>query len=132
MPCWFSQIGHAFPAEENEMPEAADIVDAQIKAFQGRDLEGFLACYSANAVVKDADGNVMMSGLDSLRRMYAQLFRDSPRLAVQIPNRMAVSEYVIDEERIEGFNLAGYPPAIHAVAVYRITDETIHEVTLLT
>ena len=45
---------------------------------------------------------------------------------------MAVSEYVIDEERIEGFNMAGFPPAIHAVAVYRITDGTIHEVTLLT
>ena len=114
------------------MPETADIVDAQVKAFQGRDLESFLACYSANAVIKDADGNVIVSGLDSLRRMYAQLFRDSPRLAVQIPNRMAVSEYVIDEERIEGFNMAGFPPAIHAVAVYRITDGTIHEVTLLT
>ena len=74
----------------------------------------------------------MMSGLDSLRSMYAQLFRDSPRLAVQIPNRMAVSEYVIDEELIEGFNLTGYPPTIHVVAVYRITDGTIHEVTLLT
>ena len=113
------------------MPETADIVDAQVKAFQGRDLESFLACYSANAVIKDADGNVIVSGLDSLRRMYAQLFRDSPGLAVQIPSRMAVSEYVIDEERIEGFNMAGFPPAIHAVAVYRITDGTIHEVTLL-
>jgi hypothetical protein len=114
------------------MPGATDIVDAQIKAFQGRDLEGFLTCYSANAVIKDADGNVMMSGLDSLRRMYAQLFRDSPRLAVQIPNRMVVRDYVIDEERIEGFNLTGFPPAIHAVAVYRVTDGAIHEVTLLT
>jgi hypothetical protein len=113
------------------MPEETDIVDAQIKAFQGRDLEGFLACYSANAVIKDADGNVMMSGLDSLRRMYGQLFHNSPRLAIQIPNRMAVRGYVIDEERIEGFNLAGYPPTIHAVAVYRVTDGTIHEVTLL-
>jgi len=114
------------------MPETADIVDAQVKAFQGRDLESFLACYSANAVIKDADGNVMMSGIDSLRRMYTQLFHDSPRLAVQIPNRMAISEYVVDEERIEGFNLAGYPPTIHALAVYRITGGTIHEVTLLT
>jgi hypothetical protein len=114
------------------MPAAADIVDAQIKAFQARDLEGFLACYSANAVVKDADGNVMMSGLDSLRRMYGQLFRDSPHLSVEIPTRMAVSDYVIDEERIEGFNLTGYPPTIHAIAVYRVTDGTIHEVTLLT
>jgi hypothetical protein len=132
VPFRLSQIGHALPAEENEMPNTVDIVDAQIKAFQRRDLEDFLACYSANAVIKDADGNVMMSGLDSLRRMYDQLFHDSPRLAVQIPNRMTVSEYVIDEERIEGFNLAGYPPTFRAIAVYRITDGTIHEVTLLT
>ena len=113
------------------MPAAVDIVNAQVKAFQGRDLEGFLACYSANAVIKDADGNVMMNGLDSLRRMYGQLFRDSPHLAVEIPNRMAVSDYVVDEERIEGFNLAGYPPTIHAIVMYQVTDGAIHEVTLL-
>jgi len=38
---------------------------------------------------------------------------------------------VVDEERISGFNMAGYPPAIHAVAAYRVTDGTIREVTLL-
>ena len=113
------------------MPEATDIVDAQAKAFQERDLEGFPACYSANAVIKDADGNVMMSGLDSLRRMHAQLFRDSPQLALQIAGRMAVRDYVVDEELIEGFNLAGYPPAIHAIAMYRVTGGAIHEVTLV-
>ena len=113
------------------MPEPADVVDAQVKAFQGRDLESFLACYSVNAVIKDADGNVMMGGMESLRRMYGQLFRDSPALAVAIPNRMTVGEYVVDEEQIEGFNLAGYPPAIHAVAVYRVSGQSIREVTLL-
>jgi hypothetical protein len=39
---------------------------------------------------------------------------------------------VVDEERIEGFNLTGYPPPMHVIAMYRVTDGAIHEVTLLT
>ena len=108
-----------------------DLVETQAKAFRERDLELFLACYSEHSVIKDGDGNVMMSGIESLRQMYGQLFQNSPHLAVTIPTEMTVGEYVIHEEQIDGFHLPGYPAQIHAVAVYRVTDGQIREVTLL-
>jgi hypothetical protein len=113
------------------MAHPTELVDTQLKAFRERDLEQFLACYSEHSVIKDGDGNVMMSGIESLREVYGQLFRNSPQLAVTIPCEMAVGDYVIHEEQIDGFNLPGYPAQIHAVAVYRVTDGEIREVTLL-
>jgi hypothetical protein len=86
--------------------------------------------YSA-PVIKDGDGNVMMSGVESIRGMCGQLFAGSPDLAVSNRNRMAIGEYVIHEELIDGFNLAGYPPQVHAVVVYRIAEGKVREVTLL-
>jgi len=50
---------------------------------------------------------------------------------VQIPRRMVAGDYVIDEEDISGFVLAGFPTAMHAVVVYRVRDGRIHGVLFL-
>jgi hypothetical protein len=63
--------------------------------------------------------------------MYGQLFRDSPQLSVDIPQRIAVGDYVIDEEDIGGFVMAGFPAAMHAAGVYRVQDGLITEVVLI-
>jgi hypothetical protein len=114
------------------MSEPTDVVDTQAKAFNERDIDRFLKCYAPTAVIKDGDGNIMMSGADSLRGMYGQLFSNSPDLAAAIPNRITVGQYVIDEEQITGFNMPGYPHEMHSVAIYRVEGPTIKEVTLLT
>jgi hypothetical protein len=113
------------------MSDQTDLVDAQVKAFRARDLDGYVACYAAGAVIKDGDGNVMMNGIESIRGMYGQLFEQSPDLAVSIPNQMVIGDYVIHEEQLDGFNMEGYPPQVHAVVVYRVADGKIREVTLL-
>jgi uncharacterized protein (TIGR02246 family) len=108
-----------------------DLIDAQVKAFRARDLDGFLSCYAPDAVIKDGDGNVMMSGADAIRGMYGQLFRDSPDLSVTIKTRMAIGDYVIDEEELDGFVMTGYQRQVRSVCIYRISDGQIHELTLL-
>jgi hypothetical protein len=100
-------LENADSLKEDGMAHPTDLVDAQVKAFRERDLEQFLGYYSEHSVIKDGDGNVMMSGIESIREIYGQLFQGSPQLAVNIPNRIAVGEYVIHEEQIDGFNLSG-------------------------
>jgi hypothetical protein len=116
---------------EQDMPEATDVVDGQIAAFRDRDLERFLGFYSAGVKVRDFDGNVLMDGLGAMRGQYGPLFRDSPELSVEIPRRVAAGDYVVDEEQVSGFVLAGYPTAMHAVVVYRVRDGLIHDVVFL-
>jgi hypothetical protein len=114
-----------------DMPEATDVVDRQIAAFRDRDLERFLGFYAAGVKVRDFDGNVLMDGLEAMRGQYGPLFRDSPELSVEIPRRMAAGDYVVDEEQVSGFVLAGYPAAMQAVVVYRVRDGLIDNVVLL-
>ena len=113
------------------MSEATDVVDRQVAAYRDRDLERFLACYAADVKVKDFDGNVLMDGLEAMRGQYGPLFRDSPELSVDNPHRIVSGDYVIDEEHISGFNLAGSPPAMQAVVVYRVRDWLIRDVVFL-
>ena len=113
------------------MPEATEVVDRQIAAFLDRDLERYLACFAAGVKVRDFDGNVLMDGPEAMRGQYGPLFRDSPELSVRIPRRMVAGEYVIDEEDLSGFILAGFPPEMHAVVVYRVREGLIHDMVLL-
>jgi hypothetical protein len=113
------------------MSEATDVVDRQVAAYRGRDLERFLGCYAADVKVRDFDGNVLMDGLEAMRGQYGPLFRDSPQLRVDIPRRIVAGEYVIDEEDASGMVMAGFPPAMHAAVLYRVRDGLIHDVVLL-
>jgi hypothetical protein len=113
------------------MPEATEVVDRQIAAFRDRDLERFVGCYAAGVKIRDFDGNVLMDGLEAIRGQYGPLFRDSPQLAVEIPSRMVAGDYVIDEENLSGFILAGFPTEMRAVVVYRVQDGLINDVVLL-
>jgi uncharacterized protein (TIGR02246 family) len=112
------------------MSEVTDVVDAQVAAYFARDLERFVACYAHDVVITNAAGQVMAEGHDALRRMYGELFENSPQLAGRIANRIVVGHFVADHEEIEGFNMPGSPITIRAIAVYEVTDRTISRVAL--
>jgi hypothetical protein len=113
------------------MSEATDLVDRQLAAGRDRDLDCFLSFYAEDVKIRDFDGNVLMDGHEGMRGMYGPLFRDSPEFKVEIPSRIVSGDYVIDEEEISGFILAGFPPAMHAVVVYRVRDGLIRDVVFL-
>lgn len=112
------------------MSEVADVIDAQLDAYNARDLERFVACYIPDVVITNAAGGVMAKGHDAVRQMYGELFENSPQLAGRIANRIVVGNFVADHEEIEGFNLPGSPTSIQAIAVYQVTDGKISRVAL--
>lgn len=109
----------------------ADVVTAQLDAYNARDLERFLDCYASEAVIEDGTGNVMMRGRDAMRALYGQLFAQSPHLHCEIRQRILVGQYIVDEEAITGFHLDGFPTELHAAAVYRVEGRRIAHVRLL-
>jgi hypothetical protein len=113
------------------MSVTTDLIDAEIAAYGDRDLERFLEFYSAEIVIKDADGNVLMDSLEAMRAFYGPMFRDSPELGVEIPRRIDFGEFVIDEELIVGVNMEGFPSELHAAVVYRVKDGKIRGVTFV-
>jgi len=100
------------------------LIDAQLEAYDRRDVEGFLRFYSDDAKIYRHPGQLTESGKDELRARYAKSFRNKEVRAV-ILKRVVFDRYVIDHER-----LVGHPDGlIEAIAVYEIKDGKIVSVT---
>jgi putative hydrolases of HD superfamily len=113
------------------MSTPAEVVERQVEAFRARDLEGFLAHFNDDIMVLSFDGSVRWGDKAALRETYGQLFTDSPDLAVSIDSRMAVGEFVVDQEHITGFHYGDLPTELDGIAVYRVVDGKIASMTLL-
>jgi hypothetical protein len=112
----------AFTASGNSSPEA--IVDAQLAAYNRRDVEGFLSYYSDDAKLFAHPNQLTESGKDQLRTRYTRSFSNQ-NVRAWIVKRIVFDRLVIDHERI-----TGHPDGIlEAVAVYEIKDGKIIGVT---
>jgi hypothetical protein len=113
------------------MSMATDVVDAQIEAYQAKDVEGFLSCYAEDASVVLFDGTPMFADKQVMREQYGRLFADSPGLHLTVANRMTAGEFVVDEEHVSGMNFGDMPAEMTALSVYRVTDGKIARLLLL-
>jgi uncharacterized protein (TIGR02246 family) len=113
------------------MSTTTEVIDAQLKAYRARDLEGFLAHFAHDVQVTDFDGNVLMQGIEDLRANYEPLFANSPELTVEIKSRIDTGDFVIDLEHLEGFNNPPYPQVFDAGCVYRVSGEKISAMKFL-
>lgn len=106
-------------------PEA--IVDAQLEAYNERDLDAFLASYSEDVVLATYPNVVTQTGKAEMRARYAKSFAN-PNVRAEILRRIVLGNTVIDHERITA------PPAkgqLEAVAIYEIAGGKIVRVTFV-
>lgn len=54
--------------------EPVQVVQNQVDAFNARDVDAFVACYSPDAVLMDGSGTVLAQGQAALNAHYGQLF----------------------------------------------------------
>lgn len=128
-PCGPAIADDATPAttlDQSASPEA--IVDAQLAAYNRRDLEGFLSFYAEDAVLAIHPDQVTQTGKAEMRARY-QLRFSNPDVHAEIIKRVTFGRFVIDHERV-----VAAPPAegtLEAVAIYEIEDGKIVRVTFL-
>ncbi len=97
-----------------------DPVEAQLAAYNARDVEAFLSCYTADCAIDDGAGARLMAGHAEMHARYRALFDGSPNLHCDVVHRTRIGEYVIDEESISG-RLPGTAPELkRAVVIYRV------------
>ena len=104
-----------------------DVVDRQVEAYNARDVDAFVACYSEGVVVEDARGKVLMRGHDGLRAEYEPFFVEYPDLHAAVCHRVVIGEYVVDEEEITGWQA----DAVRAVAIYHVAGDRLDHVRLI-
>jgi len=111
---------------------ASKLIDDQLLAYRARNIDDFLSFYSAEVLIEDGDGNVLMRGREGMRDSYGAFFDASPNLHLEVPQRIEIGDFVIDEELIDGIVIDGnLQPQQHVVTVYRVTNYQISHVTFL-
>jgi hypothetical protein len=106
---------------------ATDVVARQVEAYNAADLEGFLACYAPQVVVRSGEGVVLNDGLDAMRATYGGWFGSLPGLHVDILTRMERGSWVVDEEHVIAAGLD-----VRALVAYRVRDGLIDQVVIMT
>lgn len=110
-------------------PDADEIVQLQLEKYNGKDLDGFLSTYSAEAVLFDLrTGGKIAEGTDALRTRYRERFETSPQLHAEILRRISVRNLVIDHERVV---MGTESKTVDAVAIYDVESNLIRRVWFL-
>jgi len=78
----------------------ADIVQAQLDAYNAQDLDAHCACYAEDVVVADFNGAVLRQGMAAYREAYAKMFAEFPQNKAELANRIVIGATVIDHERV--------------------------------
>ena len=114
----------AGPAVATTGPEA--IVQAQLEAYNARDLDAFLATYAENAELFEHPSKLLASGIAQLRERYAARFAE-PNLHALVVKRIVMGNFVIDHEKVTRMFPEG-PGTRDAVAMYEVQGQRIARV----
>lgn len=103
----------------------AQVVAAQIDAFNRHDLEAFLASYSSDAVLYDHPDRVRAAGIAEIRQAYAAALANNPALHVNVSSRMTEGRFVTQQEMLTG---AAESPARTSMVIYEVVNGKIAKV----
>ncbi len=115
-----------FLFEQPDSENPVDVVQAQLDAYNNRDINAFLATYSDGIQLFDYPGIKAGEGQEQMRKMYQGFFENTPDLNCEIKKRIVIGNKVIDEEylTINGQNYS-------AVAIYEVENDKIARVTFI-
>jgi len=105
--------------------DPVDVVQAQLEAYNARDLARFLATYSDSILIfRPPAAQAVISGKAELARFYAEHRFHLPALKADIVNRTVLGNKVIDHELIWGVG----EQAFEVAAVYEVREGLIQAV----
>jgi hypothetical protein len=100
---------------------AADLVQAQLDAYNAHDVEALIATYAADARQYEYPDRLLAEGAPALRERMVARFETS-RPHAELLHRIALGNTVIDHERIVNQTPDG-PVVRELIAIYEV-DET--------
>lgn len=116
-------VVHPVPSLLPDSP--ADVVQRQFNAYNARNLEAFMDCFSAEVKVYTFPDTLKSSGQEEMRKTYTELFQKNPKLHVELGKRIVAGNVVIDQERVTGL---ADGRVLEAAAIYEVKDGRIQTV----
>jgi imidazolonepropionase-like amidohydrolase len=110
---------------------ATEVVQAQLAAYNARDIEAFLMTFAEDAVVTSVSTRQTTRGKDALRARFAKLFERFPQNHCRVAERRAEGDGVVAEHQIiTGRGLERSDPWDVGWVRYRVANGVIKRVQL--
>ena len=103
-----------------------DPVQAQVDAYNARDIDAFVAAYAPDVVITDPSGTPMLGGHEAMRDQYGALFEGSPDLRAEILGRVSAGAWTVDQERVSRGE-----DTRDVLVAYEVVDGLISRVVML-
>lgn len=105
------------------MTPAEQVVQAQLDAYNRKDLDAWLATYAADAGQYDIEGRLLAQGHGAMRERMTARFAE-PHLHARLLQRIVMGDTVVDHEEITRDFPEG--PGVQAMlCVYQVADGKI-------
>jgi len=116
----------SFPRPE---PSPEQVVQAQLDAYNARDLQAWLATYAEDAEQFQHPGRLLARGHAAMGERIAVRFTD-PHLQARLISRRVIGNAVVDHEEISrGFEKG--PGRAEMLAIYEVRDGLIQAATFV-
>ena len=123
------RIERVWTAKAPTQDGAEAVVQAQVDAYNARNVDTFAALYAEDVRVhRLPEGDLILDGRSALRERYASFFEVSPDLNCTVVRRIVAGPWVVDREVVTGAR-GGAP--LRAVAIYKVQDDLIQTIWFL-
>lgn len=111
------------------MTTPRNIANAQLVAYNARDLAGFMALFADDAWLEDMPtGQRRATGKAAITEIYRARFGDSPNLHCVVYTKMDEGDFAIDHETVTGLADGG---RIDCIAIYEVRGGLIRSVRFI-
>lgn len=105
--------------------DPVQVVQEFIGAFNARDVDRVVGCFSADAVMQNDAGTVFAQGEEAIRAHFGGFLPQSPNLHSEILSRIHVGSWVVQEEHVTDLVLGEPVPEFYIPSAYRVEDGKI-------
>lgn len=106
------------------IPTSEDIVQRQLNAYNGHDLDAFMELYAEDVKIYNFPNELVLEGKDMMRQSY-KFLEDTPAMHCELLNRTVLGQTVIDHERVT-FDIDKPPSDV--IAIFKIKEDKISTV----
>ncbi len=116
--------------QSQEIIKPGKVVQENLNNYNQRNINGFMASFS-DSIALHVFGKIepIAKGKEEVKKLYKELFDDSPKLHSTILHRAVIGNKVIDHESIKGRK--GSKKAIKLVMIYEVSGDKIVRMTVI-
>lgn len=117
-------------AQTQPVKTPADVVQENLDFYNQRNIEGFISSFSDTiGLYLFGKTEPVVIGKEAVRKLYKELFDDSPKLHSTILHRAVIGNKVIDHESIKGRK--GSKKPVKLVMIYEVSGDKIVRMTVI-